>query len=62
MRWFRKPNANRADRRAGRVRPVIEQLETRDVPAGLFLQGQTYLDANNNGQRRPIGSGAWPTR
>ncbi len=26
------------------------QLENRDVPAGLFLQGQSYIDVNENGK------------
>jgi hypothetical protein len=36
-----------------RAYPALEQLEVRDVPAGLFLQGQVYFDNNANGQLDP---------
>ena len=52
MRWFRKPHARPTTiRRVDRLRPFLEQLEVREVPAALFLQGAAYLDANKDGTR-----------
>ncbi|MBX9578866.1 MAG: hypothetical protein K2X87_01035 [Gemmataceae bacterium] len=51
----RKPSTNPA-RRAPRFRPTFERFESRDLPAGLFLQGQSFTDANGNGLLDPTES------
>jgi hypothetical protein len=46
----RSPITPRDPRRAPRVRPTLEQLEARDVPASGFLQGTAFIDSNHDGQ------------
>lgn len=56
MRWF-KPARQSQVRNNDRLRPHLEALESREVPAGLFLQGQSFVDTNQNGVREATESG-----
>lgn len=47
MRWSRTPNGHHKNI----VQPALETLESREVPALTFLQGQVYHDTNANGVR-----------